>query len=342
MLSRLAGSGQFFYFQEKRMQLRWKQWTACLAVAVCSLGALAQGFPNKPVKLVVPYGPGGPSDIVARALADEMAKALGQPVVVDNKPGAGSMVGTELVVRSPADGYTLLLTDLPVTIVPHVLKASAKYDPVKDLEAVSLIGGSTLGFFAGEAFPARSLTEFVAAAKARPDGVRIASGGNGSLTHLMAEVFAQSAGFKMVHVPYQGTGPAMPDLLAGRIDGMFNGYLATQSFLQTGKVKALAVASRARAPEMANVPTFAESGLGSVSVDYWLGLVGPAGMPPAVTDALRSALTKALESASVKERFANLAITATKDYSARALKAAIADDYKRWGDVVRERNISVN
>ena len=207
---------------------------------------------------------------------------------------------------------------------------------------MSLIGGSTLGFFVGDAFPARTLAEFVGVARSRSDGVRIASGGNGSLTHLMAEVFSQSAGFKMIHVPYQGTGPAMPDLLAGRIDGMFNGYLATQSFLQGGKVKALAVASRARAAEMPNVPTFVESGLDSVSVDYWLGLVGPAGMPPAVSDALRAALAKALESASVKERFANLAITATKDYSARALRAAMVDDYKRWGDVVRERNISVN
>lgn len=313
-----------------------------LALTACSVGAQAQAFPSKAVRMVVPYGTGGPSDIVARVLADEMAKALGQPVVVDNKPGAGSMVGTEIVVRSPADGYTVLLTDLPVTIVPHVLKATAKYDPVKDLEPVSLIGGSTLAFFAGEAFPARTLAEFVTTAKSRPEGVRIASGGNGSLTHLMAEVFAQSAGFKMIHVPYQGTGPAMPDLLGGRIDGMFNGYLATQSFLQSGKVKALAAASRNRVAELPNVPTFAESGMGSVSVDYWLGLVGPAGMPPAVTDALRAALAKALESASVKERFTNLAITATKDYSAKALKTALTDDFKRWGDVVRERNITVN
>ena len=313
-----------------------------LALAAISFGTLAQGYPSKPVKLIVPYGPGGPSDIVARVLADEMAKALGQPVVVDNKPGAGSMVGTEFVVRSPADGYTVLLTDLPVTIVPHVLKASAKYDPVKDLDPIGLIGGSTLAFFVGEAFPARTLAEFTAAAKARTDGVRIASGGNGSLTHLMAEVFAQSAGFTMVHVPYQGTGPAMPDLLAGRVDGMFNGYLATQSFLQSGKIKALAAASRTRAPELPNVPTFGEAGLGSVSVDYWLALVGPAGMPPAVSETLRAALAKALDSASVKERFANLAISSSKDLTGRTLANAIANDYKRWGDVVRERNITAN
>ena len=320
----------------------WWRALAALVLTAWSLGAHAQAFPNRPVRVVVPYGPGGPSDIVARAVADEMSKALGQAIVVDNKPGAGSMVGTELVVRSPADGYTILLTDLPVTIVPHVLKATAKYDPVKDLEPISLIGGSTLAFFASEAIPARTLAEFVAAAKSRPDGVRIASGGNGSLTHLMAEVFSQTAGFKMIHLPYQGTGPAMPDLLAGRIDGMFNGYLSTQSYLPGGKIKALASASRARAPEMPTVPTFAESGMGSVSVDYWLALVGPAGMPPAVTDTLRAALAKALESASVKERFANLAITATKDYSAKTLKSAITDDFKRWGDVVRERNITVN
>ncbi len=315
---------------------------AGLALAAFSCGAMAQPYPSKPVKLIVPYGPGGPSDIVARVLADEMAKALGQPVVVDNKPGAGSMVGTEFVARSLADGYTVLLTDLPVTIVPHVLKASAKYDPVKDLGPIGLIGGTTLAFIVGEAFPARTLAEFTAAAKARPDGVRLASGGNGSLTHLMAEVFAQSAGFKMVHVPYQGTGPALPDLLAGRVDGMFNGYLATQSFLQSGKVKALATASRARAPELPNIPTFGEAGLGSVSVDYWLALAGPAGMPAAVSDALRSALSKALDSASVKERFANLAITSSKDLTARTLANAIASEYKRWGDVVLERNITAN
>lgn len=324
------------------MQSRLFRILAGLALAAFSCGAMAQAYPSKPVKLIVPYGPGGPSDIVARVLADEMAKALGQPVVVDNKPGAGSMVGTEFVVRSPADGYTVLLTDLPVTIVPHVLKASAKYDPVKDLDPIGLIGGSTLAFIVGEAFPARTLAEFTAAAKARADGVRIASGGNGSLTHLMAEVFAQSAGFKMVHVPYQGTGPAMPDLLAGRVDGMFNGYLATQSFLQSGKVKALAAASRTRAPELPNIPTFGEVGLGSVSVDYWLALAGPAGMPAAVSETLRAALAKALDSASVKERFANLAISSSKDQTARTLANAIASDYKRWGDVVLERNITAN
>ncbi len=324
------------------MQSRLLRILGSLALAAISFGTLAQVYPSKPVKLVVPYGPGGPSDIVARVLADEMAKALGQPVVVDNKPGAGSMVGTEFVVRSPADGYTVLLTDLPVTIVPHVLKASAKYDPVKDLDPIGLIGGSTLAFFVGEAFPARTLAEFTAAAKARTDGVRIASGGNGSLTHLMAEVFAQSAGFKMVHVPYQGTGPAMPDLLAGRVDGMFNGYLATQSFLQSGKVKVLAAALRTRAPELPNIQTFGEAGLGSVSVEYWLALAGPAGMPVAVSETLRSALAKALDSASVKERFANLAISSSKDLTARTLANAIAVDYKRWGDVVRERNITAN
>ena len=302
----------------------------------------AQSWPTKPIRLVVPYGPGGPSDIVARVLADEMAKNLGQPVVVDNKPGAGSMVGTELVVRSQADGYNLLLTDLPVTIVPHVLRASAKYDPVRDLEPIGLIGGSVLGFFSSESMPARSLPEFIALARSRADGVRIASGGNGTLTHLMAEVFAQSAGFQMTHVPYLGTGPAIPDLLSGRVDAMFNTYLSIKSHLPGGKLRPLGMASTSRAVELPAVPTFAESGLPSVSVDYWLAIAGPAGMPRPVTEAVRNALAKALQSAGVKEKFQSLAITAAQDVSGTALRTVIQADYERWGKVVRERNIAVN
>lgn len=306
--------------------------------------AVAQpaAYPQKPIRLVVPYGPGGPSDIVARVIADEMARALGQPLLIDNKAGAGSMVGTEIVVRSPSDGYTLLLTDLPVTIVPHVLKASAKYNPVKDLEPIGLIGGSSLGFVVPGSLPARSLAEFVALASSRPEGMRIGSGGNGSLTHLMAEVFAQSANFKLTHLPYLGTGPAIPDLLAGRLDGLFNSYLATKPYLESGKVRMLAIASDQRAPEHPSVATFAEEGYRDVTVDYWLGIVAPKGTPKAIVDRVRSALDKALQSNSVQEKFNALAITKASDTSGPALSRAIQTEYQRWGDVVKARNITVN
>jgi tripartite-type tricarboxylate transporter receptor subunit TctC len=312
------------------------------AAALLPSVALAQSYPSKPIRLVVPYGPGGPSDVLARVLADEMGRNLGQPLVVDNRPGAGSLLGTEIVVRAPADGYTLLLTDLPVTIVPHVLKASAKYNPVKDLEPVALIGGSPMGFYASNASGAKTLVEFIALAKSRPDGVRLGSGGNGTLTHLMAEVFAKSAGFHMTHVPYAGTGPAMPDLLAGRVDGMFNSYLTTAPYLPGDKVRALGIAASARMSELADVPTFAEAGLPAVSVDYWLGLAAPAKLPKEVGDRVRTALQKALQSPLVKERFASLAITPAADLSREAMRAAIEADYARWGAVVRENNITVN
>lgn len=315
---------------------------ALAAAALLPAAALADGYPARPIRLVVPYGAGGPSDVIARVLADEMGKHLGQPLIVDNKPGAGSMLGTEIVVRAPADGYTLLLTDLPVTIVPHVLKSSAKYHPVKDLEPVALIGGSPMGFYASAASGAKSLNEFITLARNRPEGVRIGSGGNGTLTHLMAEVFSQSAKFPMVHVPYQGTGPAMPDLLAGRVDGMFNSYLATAPYLPGDKVRALGIAASARMGELPAVPTFAESGLPAVSVNYWLGFAAPAKMPRPMVDAVRTALQKALQSPGVKEKFVNLAITPASDLSAEAMRAALEADYARWGAVVRERNITVN
>ncbi len=313
-----------------------------MALSSTLVAAQPAAYPTKPIRLVVPYGPGGPSDIVARVIADEMGRSLGQPIVIDNKPGAGSMVGTEIVVRSPADGYTLLLTDLPVTIVPHVLKASAKYNPTKDLEPIGLIGGSSLGFVVPDTLPVKTLADFVTLARSRPEGMRIGSGGNGSLTHLMAEVFAQSAGFKLTHLPYLGTGPAIPDLLAGRLDGLFNSYLATKPYLDGGKLRMLAIASDRRVPEFPSATTFAEGGFPDVTVDYWLGIVGPANMPKAVTDRVRGALDKALQSDGVKEKFNALAITKAADTSGPALSRAIQREYKRWGDVVKARNIVVN
>jgi tripartite-type tricarboxylate transporter receptor subunit TctC len=327
------------------MHLSLTRWLVGAVLSAC-VGivsvAHAQPYPSKPIRLVVPYGPGGPSDVLARVLADEMAKTLGQPIVVDNRPGAGSMLGTELVVRSLADGYTLLLTDLPVTIVPHVMKSIAKYDPARDLEPISLIGTSTLGFYVPGDSPARTIAEFVAASRSRPEGAQIGSGGNGTLTHLMAEVFAHAASLRMTHIPYQGLGPAMPDLLSGRLDGMFNSYLTTQPFIAGGKLRPLAVASRSRAAELAAVPTFAEAGWPAVSVEYWLGIAGPVGLPRPVSDAVRAALAKALSAPIVKERFQSLALTASGDLSAAALRSAIQVDQKRWGDVVRDRQISTN
>jgi tripartite-type tricarboxylate transporter receptor subunit TctC len=223
-----------------------------------------------------------------------------------------------------------------------VLRSAVRYDPVRDLEPIALIGGSNLQFYVGGHVPARTLAEFVTFAKGKAGGVAIASGGNGTLTHLMAELFAQSAGFSMNHVPYQGTGPAMPDLLAGRVDAMFNGYLATAGYLADGRLRALAAAGSTRAAELPAVPTFGEAGYPAITVTYWLGLAAPAGTPRAVTDAVRAALQKAMAATTVKERFASLALTLAADTSREAMKTTVETDFQRWGTLVRERNITAN
>lgn len=274
------------------------QITCALLAGMAALAAHAQGsFPERPVTLVVPYPAGGVADTIARPLAVELGKRLGQPVVVDNRAGANGNIGSAYVARQqPADGYTLLLgSTSTLAINPHIYK-SLGYDPVKDLQSVTLTHQMPNVLVVGAATPYKSVAEVVAAAKAAPEKLVYGSAGNGNTMHLAGVVFQEKTGTRLLHVPYKGGPPALNDVLAGQIPMMFHNLPAVVSFQQAGKVRVLAVAGDKRSPVMPDVPTMDEAGAKGVRSNVWNGLLVRRGTPPEVVQRLNAALRSVLES----------------------------------------------
>ena len=315
----------------------------CYALALLPASAQAQvDYPSKPIRLVVPYAPGGSSDVLARALGPRLGEFLGQPIVVDNKPGAGSMLGTDVVAKSAPDGYTLLLADMPHTIVPAVYGARVPYDPVKGFDPVSLIGVSPLMLFVHPSFPAKTLGEFIAYAKANPGKVSIGSGGNGTATHLMAELLQENAAIRLLHVPYKGAGPAVADTVAGQIQATFTTPATAAGHLKAGRLRALAVTADRRLPDYADVPTLAESGVRNMVIQHWWGLLAPAGLPPAVIGRMTSSIENTLKSKDVQERFRAVGVADPLRIGPDALRALIAADLARWSAIVASAGIKAD
>ena len=262
----------------------------------------ASAYPNKPVKVIVPYPPGGPTDIVARVVFQQVSEATGQQFVIDNRAGGGGNIGAEAVARAPADGYTLL-----VATTAHAINMSLfsglRYDVVKDFMPVSLLTQGPLVLLATPGFPANNVRELIALAKAKPDTLNFASSGNGQSTHLSGELFNAMAGVKLSHVPYKGSAPALTDVMSGQVPLMFDTMLSAMPFVNSNKLKALAVTSPTRSPAAPNIPTIAESGLPGYEVFAWNGLLAPAGTPKAVVARLNEELKKALQLPQVKEKF---------------------------------------
>src|SRR6185503_3644672 len=250
------------------------------ALFLCG-ASFAQEYPSKPVRFIVPYAPGGSSDILARTLGQKLAESLGQQFVVDNRPGAGSMVGTDAAAKSAPDGYTIILSDMPHAINPSI-HAKVPYDPVADFSPVTVIGVSPMFLFANTAFEAKSLRELIALAKAQPGKIAIASGGNGATTHLVAELLQANAGIKLNHIPYKGAGPAIADVAAGQVPITFTSMATAAAVHKAGRVRVLAVTSPKRLTGFPDVPTFAESGLPALTFEHWWGVMAPARTPPAV------------------------------------------------------------
>lgn len=277
--------------------------TAC-ALFACS-SALAQasgGYPNKPIKLVVPYPPGGPTDIVARVVAQKLSEQLGQSIIIDNRPGAGANLGAEAVARSPADGYTLMVATTAHAINP-ALFSKLNYSITKDFAPISQLTAGPLVIVATPNLAANNVKELIALAKAKNGEINFASSGNGQSTHLSAELFNAMAGTKMNHIPYKGSAPALTDVMSGQADLMFDTMLSAMPFVKGGKLKAIAVTSAQRSPVAPDIPTIAESGLPGYEAIAWNGLFAPAGTPKEVVDQINAALKKVLEAPDVKQRF---------------------------------------
>ena len=275
-----------------------------LAVACASGSVLAQGYPSKPLRIVVPFPPGAGTDMLARTIAAKLSDSMGQPVVVDNKPGAGATIGTDVVAKASPDGYTLLLSTTSHAINPSVF-SKLPYDTLRDFVTVTQVATVPTVLVVHPSVPANNIKELVAYAKANPGKLNMGSASSGTVFHLAGEYLKSQAGIDMVHVPFKGGGPAMTALLGGQVNVLFETTLTVQPQVKAGKLRALAVGSAHRAASMPDVPTVAESGFPGFSAENWYGVYAPAGTPREIVMKLNAEIIKALHLPDVKERFAS-------------------------------------
>ena len=305
---------------------------AAILLALCAAAA-AQSWPAKPIRLIVPFAPGGSTDIVGRDVAARLAPALGQQVVVDNRPGGSTIIGTELVARAAPDGYTLLVTPAPFTINP-TLQPKLPYDPQRDFTPITLINTTPLVIVVHPGVPARTLQELVRLARARPGRLNFGSSGTGGSNHLAGELFNTLAGVKLVHVPYKGNAPALADLIGGHIDVVFNGLTSAIPQIRSGTLRALAVTSATRASALPTLPTAIEAGVPGFEATAWNGLVGPAALPREMVNRLAQEIARIVTSAEMRERFRSDGgdpVGSTPEQFARFLR----DETDKWAKVIR-------
>ena len=326
-------------FPSRRRLLAAAGAALCLATPAFAQ-APAPAYPTKPVKLVVPYPPGGPTDIVARLVAQKLSDAMGQQFVIDNRPGAGGNPGAELVARSPADGYTLVVATTAHAINPSLFK-NLGYSVSKDFAPVSQLTSGPLVIVANPQLPAKNVAELIALAKAKPGELNFASSGNGQSTHLSAELFAAMAGVKMNHIPYKGSAPALTDTMGGQTQLMFDTMLSAMPHVKAGKLKALAVTSATRSPVAPDLPTVAESGLPGYEAIAWNGLLAPAGTPPEVLARLSAELKKVLAAPDVKEKFEAQGFAASWN-SPEDFGRFMSTEVDKWAKVVKVSGAKVD
>jgi len=319
------------------MRTRSRLISLCAAMLVAG-NAWAQAYPSKTVRLIDGFSPGGSTDIVGRLIAQKLSESFGQPVVVENRPGATGTVAAEMVAKSPPDGYVMLIVPLTFTVSPSLYKLP--YDPVKDLTPVTLVASAPLMLVVHPSVPVKSVAELIAYSKANPGKLHFGSGGLGSTPHLAGEMLKSMSGIEATHVPYKGGGPALSDLAGGQIQFMVENIPSTAPYVRSGKLVALAVTDLKRSPVLPEVPTLDESGVKGYQIVGWNGLFLPAGTPPAIVNKLHAEVAKALAAADVKERLASMGFEGVGDTPAH-FAAFVRAEIAKWAKVVKDANIKV-
>lgn len=309
------------------------------ACAVSAVPALAQSWPAKPIRWISPFAPGGGADFTSRAIAQKLGPALGQQVLIDNRGGAGGMVGVDLAAKSAPDGYTLVLGTIgPIAINPSLYSKMA-YDPIRDLAPISQAAVAINVLVVHPSLPVRSVRDLIALAKARPGELNYGSSGPGAADHLAGELFNTLAGVKLVHIPYKGGAPAMLDLVSGNVQLIFSTVSTARAMIEAKKIRPIAIAGSRRFELMPDLPTVAEAGLPGFATDNWYGVFAPAGTPAPIIERLHAEVVKALAAADLKKQLLGLGIVATSSASPSAFTSYIAAETAKWAKVVRAAGI---
>lgn len=311
------------------------------ALALTAAGAAAQSYPTKPIRLVVPFPPGGTTDILAREVGQRLSASLGQPVVIDNRPGAAGNIGSELVAKSAPDGYTLLMCTVSTHAINPNLYAKLPYDHVADFAPVVLVASVPNVLEVTPSLPVNTVADLIKLAKEKPGQINFASSGSGTSIHLSGELFKTMAGVDMTHVPYKGSAPALTDLIGGQVQVMFDNLPSSLPQIKAGKLRAIAVTSAQRAPALPNVPTIAESGLPGFEATSWFGVVAPAGTPPAIVARLNADVNQWLQTPEAKEKLLAQGAAAAGG-SPEQFAAYIRAETEKWAKVVKASGAKVD
>ena len=308
-------------------------------LAACACAALAQPWPNRPLRYIVPFPPGGFNDTLARTLSSELPKSLGQPLIVDNRPGGNTIIGTEAAAKSPPDGYTLFGAALPFSVIQSLYKTS--FDVTRDFAPITLAGVTPNLLVANPAVPASNVRELIAYARANPGKLNYASTGNGTSNHLSFELFKTMTKTFVTHIPYKGSAPAVTDLIAGQVDVMFDNTPNVLPHVRAGKLKALAVSSKSRTALAPDIPTVDESGVPGYDVSVWFGVLAPAGTPREIVQRLHADIVKILRSPETVERFGKMGVEVVAG-TPEQFGAFLKSEVERWAKVVREAGIKAD
>lgn len=319
--------------------MRYSFWFTAAALCAASGMVQAQSYPDKPVRIIVPFAPGGGSDFIARAIAPPLTKALGQQFIVDNRPGAGSTLGSEIALKSPGDGYTLLLISGSYTTAPSLYK-NLKYDALNDMTPVIQTENGPYIITVHPSLPVKTIKQLVALAKSNPTQINFASTGNGGITHLASELFAMRTGTKFTHIPYKGTGPGVVDTLAGHTQMMVAAAAAAMGHVKSGRLRGLAVSSPKRLPALPDMPTVMESGY-KYEVNNWHGVIAPKGVPRAIIDKLNGEINRTIKDPGFAQRIAGEGLEPAGG-SPEAFQTLLKREVAEWGEVVRQANVTIN